>query len=275
MYKIASQAYKENDYVRAKGKFMEVEQIYPDYKSTRKYLERIDKDIAMAEEQKWAKQQKEFEDTVRKQRREERREGRQLELARATVIGAENNEDFDDNMEVAETDRRGAPLKIAGIENPIVKRMIKQRKQRFSQETEKKYDEAVNLYNANKFIEAKLKFIEVDSLSPDYKATPQYLRRIDDEITKQQSSEQDWNLSKTRMPSVQSQETRPFEVNGRREAIEQALQGFESTALQKSSSYSSVAPSVSAPSDEKNMDWEQQINRRKGALREQRKEVQK
>ena len=270
IYKSANQAYKESDYVRAKGGFMEVEEVYPDYKSTRKYLERIDEDIARAEEEKWAKQQKEFEDLVRNQRREE-----QQEHARVTSDGAEDSWQPEESTGYSGGSESEPSFWTAGIQSREAKQAIKQRKQKLSRETQRKYDEAVDLYNASQYIEAKLKFMEVDSLSPGYKATPQYLRRVDDEIARQQNLGEDRGAPKSRTSSVRSQETRSLNTRGRRDAVEQALLDIERAGFQKTLPPAAITTSVSAPAGATKIDWEQQIKRQREELREQRQQVQR
>ncbi len=61
VYKFAMSLYKREDYAEAREKFMEVDQILPDYKSTKKYLRRVGGDIAKARERRYKEQQLAFE----------------------------------------------------------------------------------------------------------------------------------------------------------------------------------------------------------------------
>ncbi|HLF18137.1 MAG TPA: tetratricopeptide repeat protein [Candidatus Omnitrophota bacterium] len=70
-------------------------------------------------------------------------------------------------------------------EDEKVKQAVIERREKFESEADKKYKEAASFYNNRNFVEAKIKFIQVEALYPDYKDTRQYLATIDDDISRQ------------------------------------------------------------------------------------------
>jgi len=152
-YEEALRYYKSGWYEQAKEAFAEVESTMPGYKSTRRYIARAEQNI--------------------------QKEGKL---------------DQDNEIKIQEyLDREEALLKTGkrrvGVSAPeklddmAVRRAAKQKQKEFSKQAEIKYRQALALYKANKFIDAKLKFIEVESFSPGYKATSNYLKRIDKKMS--------------------------------------------------------------------------------------------
>ena len=140
-YKEAVALYKQKKYHPAKDAFQHVEEIAPDYRATTSYLKIIDEDIIISDAVA-AKQQKV----------EMERQQKEAEAARAKEKEAWRRE---------------------------IEEKEKQRKEQLNAQAQEVYEQAVRLYNAKKFAEAKKKFEEVSWVVPDYKATMNYLRRID------------------------------------------------------------------------------------------------
>jgi len=155
-YEEALDYYKSGWYEQAKEAFLEVESTIPGYKSTRKYIARADQNI-----QKEGKLHQDSEAKIQEY----------LDREEALLKANLKRVDF------AVPEKNG---------DSVIKRTVKQRQKEFSQQAEIKYRQALALYKANKFIEAKLKFIEVESFSPGYKATLNYLERIDKKISGQE-----------------------------------------------------------------------------------------
>ena len=140
-YKEAVALYKQKKYHPAKDAFEHVEEIAPDYRATSSYLKIIDQDIIMADAVAAKQQKVEIE-----------RQQKEAEAARAKE---------------KEAWRRRS------------KRKKKSARSSYNAQAQEVYDQAVSLYKTKKFAEAKKKFEEVSWVIPDYKATMNYLRRID------------------------------------------------------------------------------------------------
>jgi len=151
-YKEALRYYKSGWYEQAKEAFHEVELTMPGYKSTRRYIARADQNI-----QKEGKLRQDSEAKIQEY----------LDREEALFKAGQKRADF-------------SVEKNGGL---VVKRTVKQRQKEFSQQMEIKYRQALALYKASNFIEAKLKFTEVESFSPGYKSTRNYLDRIDKKIS--------------------------------------------------------------------------------------------
>lgn len=136
--------YKEKKFKEAKDQFEHVEELIPDYKGTRSYLRILDQDI-IREEALALKQQK----------REIERQNKDVETAREREKEAWKKE-----IEKKELERRDQVNKQA----------------------QEVYEQAVALYKEKKFVDAKKKLQEVEWVIPDYKATRNYLSRIDKDI---------------------------------------------------------------------------------------------
>ena len=147
-YKEAVALYKQKKFHPAKDAFEHVEEIAPDYRATASYLKIIDEDIIISDAVA-AKQQK-------------------VEIARqqkeAEVARAKEKEMWRREIEEKE----------------------KQRKDQLNKQAQDVYEQAVVLYQKKKFAEAKKKFEEVSWVVPDYKATMNYLRRIDRDAEEEQ-----------------------------------------------------------------------------------------
>jgi len=155
-YEEALRYYKSGWFEQAKEAFREVEATMPGYKSTKKYIARSERNI--------------------------QKEGR---------LSQDNETKIQEYLDQEEALLMARPQRIhyrVPEENGslVVERAVEQRQKELVQQTEIKYRQALDFYNANKFIEAKLKFIEVESFSPGYKATLKYLARINKRISGQE-----------------------------------------------------------------------------------------
>jgi TolA-binding protein len=144
VYKEATALYNKKDFVGAKEKFQEVEWVIPDYKSTRNYLDKLDADIKKHESEFGAQKAKERE-----------QEGWREELARKK-LEAQNKKELEEKS--AEERRQDA------------------------QEAEINYLAAVKLMEDKKYADARDKFLEVQKVYPDYKATVSYLSRLNQKL---------------------------------------------------------------------------------------------
>lgn len=166
LYRKALVYYKTQAYEQAKIAFIGVEKTLPGYKSTEKYLARIDRDIERHIKREPSEKPKEIV-IDRVQEKPARKDVLQKELVQKRL------------KEV----KKESTLVLEQNGDAVVKEASQQRQKEFSRETEGRYREAMAFYKAKAFIDAKLKFIEVESFSPGYKATLDYLSRIDRDIS--------------------------------------------------------------------------------------------
>jgi len=140
VYSEAVELYNQKKFAAAKKKFEEVSWVIPDYKSTMRYLSRIDHDAQVEEERVAREQQKVLEE----QRWEEIVQQKKLEAARSH------------EME------------------------IKKQEQQKSLEDQAQfvYTQAVSLYSQNKIDDALERFNDIEKLVPDYKSTRAYIAKI-------------------------------------------------------------------------------------------------
>jgi TolA-binding protein len=157
-YQEALRYYKAGWYEQAKEAFGEVEQTVPGYKSTSKYIALADQNI-----QSEGKFRKDSELKIQEymDREEALYKSKQQRQALSMPVPEKNG-------------------------SLVIKKAVEERRREIVQQAEVKYREALDLFKTNNFIEAKLKFIEVESFSPGYKATLDYLARIDQEISGQE-----------------------------------------------------------------------------------------
>ncbi len=140
VYNQAIALYKNKKFSEAKKKFEEVSWVIPNYKSTMKYLARIDKDAKEEEERVAQEQQK----ALQQQRWEEEVERKKQEVERQRALEAKEQKHQKDLEEQAQ--------------------FI--------------YTAAVNLFDHKNMDAALDKFNEIEKLVPDYKSTRMYLSRI-------------------------------------------------------------------------------------------------
>jgi len=244
MYGEAFKLYKTRQFVKAKEKFKEVEWLFPNYKSTLKYLAGIDYDIAKKEQRSdqekheaYARQlkeeklvqEKEAERLMRKRKADKKAEMRrkkdEAKFAYRGAVSLYNNQLYTQAKErfyevekiipkykktekylkniAKKLNEEYVPSKLIvqkfeaqedqprvvrtmqkskADDSDLVKAAIAKRQRMFESESEEKYRDAIAFYKANEFIEAKIKFIQVEALSPNYKDTLKYLTQIDDDI---------------------------------------------------------------------------------------------
>jgi len=134
LYSTAVKLYKKQQYHEANQKFIELQRIYPDYKSTKKFMNLISKKVSPYQE-------------------EESRISVKAKKKKRIVIA----DGIDDSVRVA----------------------IQQRQKRLELEAENKYQKAIQFFKSGRLLEAKRKFIELEAHTPDYQNTLDYLARID------------------------------------------------------------------------------------------------
>ncbi|HQP10072.1 MAG TPA: hypothetical protein PKV41_01660, partial [Candidatus Omnitrophota bacterium] len=227
LYSTALKYYKAEDFERAKVAFIDVEKTWPDYKSTQKYLARLEEDIARKERQglgaaRWSNQP----------------------VTSASIL--------------------------EGNGNLVVREAEQRRREEFLRQAETKYREAIALYKAQEFIEAKLKFIEVEDLSPGYKSTADYLSRIDTDIRGYQQA-LDQEKAQRQVEGGQKQKL-PVQ---RGKIIQEALREVENDFQAQEPIRARSERKKQSLTDENDDDWSRDIQKRRDELRAQRSRVQK
>lgn len=147
-YEEAVRFYREKKFREAKDAFEHVEELAPDYKAVRSYLRVVDQDIIAAETL-----------AQKAQRVEVDRQQKEAEAARQR-----EKETWKKEMEQKEKER------VAQVNT----------------QAQEVYEQAVALYKQKKFADAKKKFQDVEWVIPDYKATRNYLGRMDRDIAEEQ-----------------------------------------------------------------------------------------
>jgi TolA-binding protein len=185
-YQTAVNLYKQQKFREAKDEFILVEELYPDYKAVRSYLQIIEQDIVQSEHLDMKEQKSEIE---RQQKEEEIARLREKELWRKEVDKKEQ-----------------------------------ERQQQLRKQAQGVYEEALKLFDERKYMAARDKFQEVEWVVPDYKATRTYLNRIEggiDDQKKEITQERQRELEKQRWQEALSDKKSTEE---RRKAIEQREQ---------------------------------------------------
>lgn len=158
VYQKARVFYGQGDLEKAKFNFNETEKILPDYRSVKKYLDRINEDISRAGrlELERARQEK-FSVPL----------GKDIKAADAGSVPASSSRSH-----------RSPPLsqRLPEGEEPVGKR----------QEAERYYQQAKDFYSRREFVKAKEIFEKVNVLVKGYQATGKFLARIDADIKREE-----------------------------------------------------------------------------------------
>ncbi|MEI6438227.1 MAG: tetratricopeptide repeat protein [Candidatus Omnitrophota bacterium] len=144
IYQGAVSLYKQQRFKEARAEFQTVEEVFPDYKAVRSYLQIIEQDIVQSERQAIKAQQKEIES-----------QQKESEIAR---------------------------LREKELWRKEVDRKEEDRQKQVQKQAQDVYDTAIRLYQDRKYKAAKEKFQEVEWVVPDFKATRSYLQRIDRDL---------------------------------------------------------------------------------------------
>ncbi|MBF0386538.1 MAG: hypothetical protein HQL20_01620 [Candidatus Omnitrophica bacterium] len=149
MYQGAVSLYKQQRFKEARDEFQSVEEVFPDYKAVRSYLQIIEQDIVQSERQGIKNQQKE--------------------------------------IEVQQKEAEIARLREKELWRKEVDRKEEDRKKQVQKQAQDVYDEAIRLYQDRKYLAAKEKFQEVEWVVPDFKAVRSYLLRIEKDLESDKS----------------------------------------------------------------------------------------
>lgn len=201
VYNQAVKFYNEKNFLSAKEKFQEVEWVIPDYKSTRKYLEKLDRDIKDYEQLIVAKTEgvrakREWEDELLRKKLEIERkkefQRRSLEEKQKAAQEAAVHYQKAKELMVRKkySDARDAFLTVEKIYPDYMATathlarlnktlgIIETAPEKVEEEVKVIYQEAIDAYEQKDFPTAKSKFERVEFMYPDYKATRKHLDKL-------------------------------------------------------------------------------------------------
>lgn len=242
VYETALSFYKKKEYQDARNKFQEVDGLYPNYKKTKQYLDKLNKilkteedDLSQKKLAAFEKELKEAKDAVYKEQLRQSKRGELKNSMESDKVQDEALLLYDAGVSLfkkelykqakdkfSEVDKIQPGYKLTSqylsridsllniepetaaktkskdesvdredklsSEEKSLQNAISERQQKMSVMAENKYQQAVKFYKEENFIEAKLKFIQVEALSSDYKDTGEYLSHIDDDIARMRTS---------------------------------------------------------------------------------------
>ncbi len=174
VYNDALAAYNAKDFAAAKAKFQETDGIFPDWKKTRYYLNRIDEDIRLNEEAVAKAARAKEAETLYAQALSSYQAG-QFEEAKKSFIA----------VEVALPNYKQTSAYLEHIDDDILRKKDADLERVRESQVKLLYDQAQVLYQGGQFAEAKEKFLQVEVIYPGYKETSRILGGIDAQIEKQ------------------------------------------------------------------------------------------
>lgn len=206
LYLDAKGLYQKGDFIAARQKFREVVQKIPDYKSSVRFLDRLDADIRRQEQykEKEAKRARERKERIRKFLKERREEKTgwtrhwQKEGLRKTLAH------------------------IKGV-----------RQEKSTQKAQSLYEAGQADYKNRMLETARKKFLEIERIIPDYKSVRKYLARIQTENDeKQQSSPEEYRGKRQAVQDDPRQGKEPApSVEGSADALQDFFQMLKNERL--------------------------------------------
>lgn len=205
-YQAALDLFRDKMYEEAKERFESLTKEFPDYKASNVYLKKIDLQIKakeLKEQKEQERKAKEEEIRALKLKKEEERQARQQE-AEALKRQQEETRSLKEKEALELKEKREAQLKEeaerqralleeekakAAESKPNEAKMLEKNKQEQAL-LEDLYQKALISYRQNKLAEAKQLFLDLEQRAPDYKATANYLKNIDLQIAKDDSSKE-------------------------------------------------------------------------------------
>lgn len=163
-YRAGLSFFKQKEYARSRENFEHADQLYPGYKSTLEYLNRIDSLQQREQQREIQAQQKAFARSVKRAKTVKNQERpRPAAVAPATI----------------EVPKPGLEKAVASLPEAITRGEPAKVDDSIRLKTEALFPEAVKLFESNQFVLAREKFLELEQLSPGYKTTPKYLVLIE------------------------------------------------------------------------------------------------
>lgn len=174
-YREATLLYQSRDFIAAKSRFLEVMAVYPEYKDTALFLNRIDDDIERQRKETALRERTEQAETLYQQA---------LELYQAGDFVSAKEKFV--KLEVVWPDYKETPRYLGRIDGDIDLKRQKEDAARRASEAEPIYEQALALYKEQEFLEARKKFMQVQVISPGFSDTARYLSHIDRDVKNQE-----------------------------------------------------------------------------------------
>ena len=207
--------FKHKYYPEAREKFLKIKQSYPHYKSTDGYVGRINEEIRKQYTHEFEKEQDDFARQVREEK-----------------LAWKRQEQLSPPKEKLSSTRSEALVQGMDEEDRVfIQKKEEDRRHRLQKEAKAKYAEATRRYTSLDLEGAKQKFIEVEALLPGYKATRNYLIRIDEDIAQQAGKpKKDSGQGDARVPITDDRVDQQFRLKAE-ELFQQALRFYEANQL--------------------------------------------
>lgn len=215
LYDSANSLYRKKMFDEARVKFLKVQERAANYKSTEKYLRRIDDAIQKQNNQV----------ALKKEDDQKKIEPKKVEPKKEAVQKLESPV----KKEVKSVERVAQASKN---EEELIRQAEEGRRERFLGEAEQKYEQALNFYKNGDYENAKAKFIQVEAVYPGFKGTLNYLSKIDEEIRESASK----SNVKSFKPIIDSSQEKPKKL--------EMLQKFEESKKSKKVAKNTIVTSV-------------------------------
>lgn len=176
LYGKAVQLYEDRELKQAREVFSEVNALWPGYEQTQKYLVRIDseRELALSAPNGQKEFQKAEEQTVEVPTAEVQKSEHPSKLsARAKSIQ-------DELAAVESSGQKNTKTSAKKVKKISGKERLKQ--DRANQKANAMYGDAMSFYLSRDYRSAKKKFLQLEKISPGYKSTRDYLKRIDRQL---------------------------------------------------------------------------------------------
>lgn len=207
--------FKHKYYPEAREKFLKIKQSYPHYKSTDAYIGRINEEIRKQQTHEIEREQDDFARQVREEKLAHKRQER--------LSTPEEKPSFTRSQALVQD--------LGEKERVFIQKKEEDRRHRLQKEAKAKYAEARRRYTSLDLEGAKQKFIEVEALWPGYKATRNYLIRIDEDIAQQAGKpKKDSGQEDALVPLTDDRVDQQFRLKAE-ELFQQALRFYEANQL--------------------------------------------
>ncbi len=191
LFQHALRFYEDGQWLQARQKLMEVDRLVPGYKTTKDYLDQIDRKLSQSVQQKKIK--------VLPKSSPGSKTAKTAKMIPAEFV-------HDEGMRKIQEQLTEVREKRQKIQEARTAKLVQS------------YEEAVGLYNSGMLQEAKDLLAEIDQVHPGYKKNQYYLKKIDKRLKKIQAV----SMKQQRNPAVS-----PVDVRTKTEVIAEALDAVE------------------------------------------------
>ena len=191
LYLQALNLYKSKSYEEAKKKFEEVALVIPNFKSTTKYLNRIDNAIQHEKQRLAEEQQKALDKAQAEALRQKRLAQKEQEIKREHDLKdqeSQHKKELEEHKRLMEKAQEEAEqLRLKKLEDQREQaKVLKDKKSH----ADKIYAQAIRLYRDQQYEAAKKEFLSAQEIIANYKLSNSYLNKIDKRIKEMQLEDQ-------------------------------------------------------------------------------------